>query len=99
MSQDSRRQFPRRSLALSGLAAVVVIGMLILVAARSVIPRQELSSPPSSETDGDSPAALIGETVKLQGWEVTLLDFAPYQGASSSPSGMSEVRGSLFVAD
>ncbi len=99
MSQDSRRQFLGRSLALGGLAAAVLIGVVILVAARGVIPGQQLPKPPAPETDGDSPLARIGETVKLQGWEVTLLDFAPYQGASSSPSGTSEVRGSLLAAD
>src|SRR5215213_6219402 len=99
MSQGSRRQFPRRSLAFGGQAAVVLIGVVILVAARGVIPGQQLPRPPTPEVGVDSPLARIGETVKLQGWEVTLLDFAPYQGASSDPSGTSEVRGSLFVAD
>jgi hypothetical protein len=85
------------SLVSVGLA--VAIGTLILVGSRPLGLGGPLSIQPPSEAASDSRFARIGETVKLQGWEVTLLDFAPYQGASSGPSGTSGVRGSLFVAD
>jgi Domain of unknown function (DUF4352) len=84
---------------LIGVGLAIVIGTLVLVGGRPPGPGRAPSIQSPSETDGDSRFARIGETVKLQGWEVTLLNFAAYQGAPSAPVLTFGAGGSLFAAD
>ncbi len=82
-----------------GIGLVALVGVLILLGGPPSRPRQHPPSQPARGAAGDSRFAQVGETVKLQGWEVTLLDFGPYDRFSSGPALASNARGVLIVAD
>jgi hypothetical protein len=48
---------------------------------------------------GQAELARVGERVKFQGWEVTLIDFGPYERFSSGQPPAALPQGVLVVAD
>ena len=84
---------------LVGLGLVALMGMLILLGGKHSFTQQQLSSQPPRQGADDAKLAQIGETVKLQGWEVTLLGFGPYERFSSGPPLAPKTGGVLMVAD
>ena len=83
---------------LVGLGLVALIGVLLLVGDGRSWPQRGLPGQPAREAAGGSRFAQVGETVKLQGWEVTLLDFGPYERFSPGPPA-SQARGVLVVGE
>jgi hypothetical protein len=83
---------------LIGIGLVALVGVLVLLGGTPSRPQRQLSGQPTRGAAGDSRFAQVGETVKLQGWEVTLVDFGPYERFSPGPSA-SSLGGTLLVAD
>ena len=84
---------------LVGLGLVALMSLLILLGGRHSFTQQQLSSQPVPQPADGARFAQVGETVKLQGWEVTLLGFGLYERFSSSPPLAPKTGGVLMVAD
>src|SRR3712207_4969717 len=83
---------------LIGIGLVALVGGLMLLGRTFWTPPQARSSPPYRAA-GDARFAQTGETVKLQGWEVTLLDFGSYERFWPGRQPASHANGVLGVAD
>jgi hypothetical protein len=86
------------------LAGVCVVGFgilisgLVLLARRDSIEWQLLPRQPATQAGGDSDYAHVGDAVKLQGWEVTLLAFGPYDLSAPAES-PSDTPADIMLAD
>jgi len=84
-----------RGVAMVGLA-ILLSGLVILGRGR-VISGNRLPSQTAAQAGGERDYARIGDTVKLQGWEVTLLAFGPYD-SSASTEPLSDAPADLMMA-
>src|SRR3712207_6678740 len=83
---------------LIGIGLVALVGVLTLLGGTPSNTPLQRSGQPGRGTAGDSRFAQVGETVKLQGGEVTLLDVSPYDPFAPGPPPASSARGALIVA-
>jgi hypothetical protein len=86
------------------LGCLGVIGLMVLLVAIAMFAPRQQPQPQISEQPagmaGDKPSmAQIGQTVSLGGWEVTLVDFGPYDHFAPSKPPATKARGALVVAD
>lgn len=92
----------RGCLVLVGLAIVAIV-VLVAVGNRSQSSPQVSGEPKPSGaqavTNNKSQMATSGQTVQLGGWEVTLLDFGPYDRFSPGKPAATKSQGVLVVAD
>jgi hypothetical protein len=84
---------------LIGVGLVTLIGVVLLLGGRPSRSPDQIASQATREVVGDARFAQLGETVRLQGWEVTLLDFGRYDRFSSGPAPASDARGGLVLAE
>jgi hypothetical protein len=93
------------------IGLVVLLGIVgALAGGGSSQPQQKVSgdakpSPQAAEKSAEKPAeakpavASIGQTVSLRGWEVTLLDFGPWERFAPQTAPSPPPQGRLVVAD
>jgi Domain of unknown function (DUF4352) len=91
------------------LAALIVV--LAVVAGNQPRPQQQVSGEPGQakqqQVGGEAKAtaagtaelARVGQTASLRGWELTLLDFGPYDRFSAGKPPTPKGQGALMVAD
>lgn len=82
-----------------------VLGLVILVVALIVVgivnapkPQQQIGG--ASQADATAaPLGKVGQTASLRGWEITLLDFGPYERFAPDKPPVTKAQGRLVVAD
>ena len=83
------------------VALAVLIGVLVAVGLNQLKPQQAVTGQPAPDKAGGATPALaqVGQTVSLGGWELTLLDFGPYDRFSPGKPPVPQAQGKLVVAD
>lgn len=82
-----------------GFGLATLLGLLVLLGGGPLVLEQQRSSQLARGAANDLRGAQVGETVKLQGWEVTLLDFGVYDPPSSGLSPSTDPQGVFIRAD
>lgn len=83
-----------------GLVSLVGLAIVLIAVSRvGLKPGQQFSGQQGAGPADPSEYARVGETVKLQGWEVTLLDVGPYERFSTGQPPSSPSGGVLVVAN
>lgn len=84
------------------IGLVVVVGIIIAIGASQSKPAQQQVSgqpvAPATAVAKPEPAK-VGQTANLGGWEVTLLDFGPYERFAPGKPPPTKSQGRLVVAD
>ena len=65
--------------AIGVIAVIILVGSFLVISAVSPPRRPILSVPPTLTIEARPRVASVGETVRLDTWEVTLLDIGPYE--------------------